>query len=233
MSTTPWVEYTPGEEFPGTIGRTLETSTPAWPAPLRAQAGSPNVMVVVWDDVGFGQFSAYGGLCETPTLDRLSQRGLRYSNFHTTALCTPTRGCLLTGRNHHSIGVSAMCVDGSRREQAFWVRWNSETEAFSVTGHGAGDEVDNDTGAAVSLPAKPADTHPEYTVASFHTHTPTFFRSVGRPTGPSGADYRVDKSDNVAGLVYDYSAKTSVAGNPKESPARLYQAGKRRPGKPN
>jgi arylsulfatase len=108
MSNTPWVEYAPGDAFPGAIGRTLETSTPAWPAPLRTAPGSPNVVVVVWDDVGFGQFSAYGGLCETPTLDRLANRGLRYANFHTTALCTPTRGCLLTGRNHHSIGVSAI-----------------------------------------------------------------------------------------------------------------------------
>ncbi len=57
---------------------------------------------------GFGQFSAFGGLCETPTLDRLADRGLRYSNFHTTALCTPTRGALLTGRNHHSLGLSAI-----------------------------------------------------------------------------------------------------------------------------
>ncbi|RLE23439.1 MAG: arylsulfatase, partial [Actinobacteria bacterium] len=102
------VEYPPGTPFPGTIGRTLDESSSAWPAPNRAAAGSPNVLVVLWDDVGFGQFSSFGGLCETPTLDRIASRGLRYSNFHTTALCTPTRGCLMTGRNHHSLGLSAI-----------------------------------------------------------------------------------------------------------------------------
>ena len=103
----PLVEYE-GDEFPGAIGRTLDESSPAWPAPNRAPAGTPNVVVVLWDDVGFGQFSAFGGLCETPTLDRLADQGLRYANFHTTALCTPTRGALLTGRNHHSLGLSAI-----------------------------------------------------------------------------------------------------------------------------
>lgn len=97
-----------GDEFPGVVGHTLDRSSPAWPAPNRAPAGTPNVVVVLWDDVGFGQFSAFGGLCETPTLERLAGRGLRYSNFHTTALCTPTRGSLLTGRNHHTLGLSAI-----------------------------------------------------------------------------------------------------------------------------
>ncbi len=101
-------EYPPGTSFPGVIGRTLDASTPAWPAPKRAPDGSPNVVVVLWDDVGFGQLSPFGGLCETPALDRIAARGLRYSNFHTTALCTPTRGSLMTGRNHHSLGLSAI-----------------------------------------------------------------------------------------------------------------------------
>lgn len=104
----PIVEYDPLSEFPGVIGRTLDTSSPAWPQPKRAAAGAPNVVVMLWDDVGFGQFSAFGGLCETPTLDRVAAHGLRYANFHTTALCTPTRGALLTGRNHHTLGLSAI-----------------------------------------------------------------------------------------------------------------------------
>ena len=103
----PLVEYE-GADFPGVIGRTLDESSPAWPAPKRAPHGTPNVVIVLWDDVGFGQFSAFGGLCETPTLDRLADQGLRYANFHTTALCTPTRGSLLTGRNHHTLGLSAI-----------------------------------------------------------------------------------------------------------------------------
>lgn len=103
-----FIQYAPGEAFPGTIGRTLETSTAAWPGRPTPPEGAPNVMVIVLDDVGYGQLSAFGGLCETPNLDRLADNGLRYSNFQTTALCSPTRGCLLTGRNHHTLGLSAI-----------------------------------------------------------------------------------------------------------------------------
>ncbi len=102
------IEYAPGEPFPGTIGRTRQTSTEAWPGRPTPPEGAPNVMVIVLDDVGYGQLSVFGGLCETPNLDRLAERGLRYANFQTTALCSPTRGCLLTGRNHHTLGLSAI-----------------------------------------------------------------------------------------------------------------------------
>ncbi len=102
------IQYPPDQPFPGAIGRTVETSTAAWPARPEAPDGAPNVVVIVLDDVGYGQLSPFGGLCETPNLDRLAERGLRFSNFHTTALCSPTRGCLLTGRNHHTLGLSAI-----------------------------------------------------------------------------------------------------------------------------
>ena len=102
------VEYGPGTPFPGVIGRTLDESSPAWPEPKRVKEGAPNVIFFVWDDVGYGQMSAFGGLCQTPTVEKLADRGLRYTNFHTTALCSPTRGCVLTGRNHHTLGLSAI-----------------------------------------------------------------------------------------------------------------------------
>ena len=101
-------EYTPGSTFPGVIGRTVAESTPAWPAPNRARAGAPNVIIFVLDDVGYGQMSVFGGLVNTPNLERLAAHGLRYTNIHTTALCAPTRSCILTGRNHHSNGVAAV-----------------------------------------------------------------------------------------------------------------------------
>jgi len=101
-------EYKPGSTFPGVIGRTVAESSPAWPEPLRAKEGSPNIIFFVLDDVGYGQMSAFGGLVETPNIDRLAQNGLRYTNMHTTALCSPTRACVLTGRNHHSNGVAAI-----------------------------------------------------------------------------------------------------------------------------
>ncbi|MCK4899661.1 MAG: sulfatase-like hydrolase/transferase, partial [Anaerolineales bacterium] len=85
------VEYKPGSAFPGEIGRTVSESQPAWPEPNRAKEGSPNVIFFVLDDVGYGQMSAFGGLVNTPNINRLAQDGLRYANMHTTALCSPTR----------------------------------------------------------------------------------------------------------------------------------------------
>ncbi len=102
------VRYPHGTPFPGVIGRTLETSSPAWPLEPEAPPGAPNVLIIVLDDVGYGQLGVFGGLCETPNLDRLAANGLRYSNFQTTALCSPTRGCLLTGRNHHALGLAGV-----------------------------------------------------------------------------------------------------------------------------
>jgi arylsulfatase A-like enzyme len=76
--------------------------------PLRPPSGAPNVLIVLLDDVGFGASSAFGGPCRTPTAERLAKGGLKYNRFHTTALCSPTRQALLTGRNHHSVGMGAI-----------------------------------------------------------------------------------------------------------------------------
>ncbi|PPJ61545.1 arylsulfatase [Cuspidothrix issatschenkoi] len=105
-------EYKPGTTFPGVIGRTVDKSSPAWPEPLRAKEGTPNVLFIVFDDTGFGQFGCYGSPIKTPNLDALAANGLRYNNLHTTALCSPTRSCLLTGRNHHSNAMSCI-TEGS------------------------------------------------------------------------------------------------------------------------
>jgi arylsulfatase len=92
------------EEFQGTIGRTFKDSEAWWPNPPTPPEGAPNVVYIVLDDTGYGQLGCYGGLIETPNMDRLADNGLRYTDFHTTAICSPTRACLLTGRNHHSAG---------------------------------------------------------------------------------------------------------------------------------
>ena len=76
--------------------------------PLRPPTGAPNVLIVLLDDVGFGASSAFGGPCNTPTAERLAANGLKYNRFHTTALCSPSRQALLTGRNHHSVGMGAI-----------------------------------------------------------------------------------------------------------------------------
>jgi arylsulfatase A-like enzyme len=101
-------EYKPGTAFPGVIGRTFDKSSPAWPKPLRAKEGAPNVLFIVLDDTGFGQLGCYGSPIETPNLDRLAANGLRFNNMHTTALCSPTRSCILTGRNHHSNAMACI-----------------------------------------------------------------------------------------------------------------------------
>lgn len=91
--------------YQGTIGKYWFDSEPWWPEPVRAQADAPNVLVVLLDDVGFAQLGCFGSDLVTPNFDGLAAGGLRYTNFHTTALCSPTRACVLTGRNHHTCGI--------------------------------------------------------------------------------------------------------------------------------
>ena len=104
----PIVEYPPGASFPGVIGRTTDESSPAWPVPPRPATGTPNVVVVVLDDTGFGQLGCYGSPIQTPHMDALAANGLRYNNMHTTALCSPSRSCIVTGRNHHANSMAAI-----------------------------------------------------------------------------------------------------------------------------
>ena len=91
-----------GEPFKGTINVDIRDSVPDWAPfePPRAPDGAPSVLYIVLDDVGFSAMSSYGGPIPTPNIDRIVERGVRYTQFHTTALCSPTRSCLLTGRNH-------------------------------------------------------------------------------------------------------------------------------------
>jgi arylsulfatase A-like enzyme len=92
-------------EFGGRIGRDWRQSEPWWPPETTPPEGAPNVVLVVLDDVGFGQLGCYGSPIETPVIDGLAAGGVRLANFHTTALCSPSRACLLTGRNHHRSGM--------------------------------------------------------------------------------------------------------------------------------
>src|ERR1700751_5700167 len=96
--------------FKGVINVDIKESVPDW-APYTqpiAPPGAPNVLYVVLDDVGFSAMEPFGGLIETPNIDRIAQRGLTYTNFHTTALCSPTRSCLMTGRNHTTNGMATI-----------------------------------------------------------------------------------------------------------------------------
>ena len=93
------------ELFSGEIGRTVDESRVSWTSRPSALAQRPNIVMVVLDDVGYSELGCYGSRIETPALDSLADDGLRYANFHVTPLCSPTRTCLLTGRNHHSVGM--------------------------------------------------------------------------------------------------------------------------------
>jgi Sulfatase len=95
----------PQPQFRGVIGRKASESTPDFPKDVTAPKGAPNVLLIMTDDTGFGAASTFGGPIPTPTLDRLAKSGLAYNEFHTTALCSPTRAALLTGRNHQSVGM--------------------------------------------------------------------------------------------------------------------------------
>jgi arylsulfatase len=93
----------PEPPFNGKIGRIVKESTPDFPKMIEAPAGAPNILLILTDDVGFGATSTFGGPIQTPTFQRLADSGLRYNKYHTTALCSPTRAALITGRNHHSV----------------------------------------------------------------------------------------------------------------------------------
>jgi arylsulfatase A-like enzyme len=98
----------PDLPFGGKIGETAAQSTPYWPPRVAPPKGAPNVLLIITDDAGYGVASTFGGVIPTPSLDRIAQSGLRYTNFNSTALCSPTRAALITGRNHHSAGFGVV-----------------------------------------------------------------------------------------------------------------------------
>ena len=95
-------------EWQGTIGKTLADSQPWFPEPPHPGEDAPNIVIVLLDDLGFAQLGCYGSDIDTPNIDALAANGLRYTNFHVTPLCSPTRAALLTGRNHHTVGMRAV-----------------------------------------------------------------------------------------------------------------------------
>jgi arylsulfatase A-like enzyme len=103
----------PEAPFKGKIGRTVAESQPDFPTEVQAPKGTPNILLIMTDDVGFGASSPFGGPIPTPTLDRLAAAGVRYNNFHTTALCSPTRAALITGRNHHTNATGVIMEFGT------------------------------------------------------------------------------------------------------------------------
>jgi arylsulfatase A-like enzyme len=98
----------PPAPFGGTINLGAEQSKPCWPAKVVPPKGAPNVLLIMTDDQGYGVSGTFGGVIPTPAMDRIAKMGLRYTQFHSTALCSPTRAALITGRNHHSVGFGVI-----------------------------------------------------------------------------------------------------------------------------
>ena len=98
----------PPPPFGGKIERNAAQSTPYWPPRVVPPKDAPNILLIMTDDTGFGVSSTFGGVIPTPNLDRIAANGLRYTNFSSTALCSPSRAALITGRNHHSMGFGVV-----------------------------------------------------------------------------------------------------------------------------
>ncbi len=98
----------PDPKFGGVIKDRASESTPWWPPRVVPPKGAPNVLLIMPDDCGFGTPATFGGVVPTPALDRVAKNGLRYTNFHSTSLCSPTRAALITGRNHHVAGFGVV-----------------------------------------------------------------------------------------------------------------------------
>lgn len=127
----------PPAPFGGVITETFEGSTQDYPQPVTPPEGAPNVVVIIIDDLGFGQPGTFGGPVPTPTLDALAEEGLRFTRFHTTAICSPTRAALLTGRNHHQSGFGTISElsTGYPGYNSIWPR-SSGTIAEILKDHG-------------------------------------------------------------------------------------------------
>src|SRR5438477_11168752 len=98
----------PPQKFGGVIKESATDSKPYWPPRIVPPKGAPNVLLIMTDDQGYGVYGTFGGVIPTPSMDRIAKAGLRYTQFHSTALCSPTRAALITGRNHHSVGFGVI-----------------------------------------------------------------------------------------------------------------------------
>lgn len=127
----------PALAFKGVVGKTYKDSKSDFPQPVTPPAGAPNVLIVLIDDLGFAGTSSFGGLIPTPNFDRLAQHGLRYNEVHNTALCSPSRAALLSGRNHHQVGMGGI-TEGATGFPGYNSIWDesSATIAEVLKGHG-------------------------------------------------------------------------------------------------
>jgi arylsulfatase len=188
----------PAAPFAGRIGPTWQQSTPDFPKAVTAPAGAPNVLLVLTDDTGFGHAATFGGAAATPTLDKLAANGLRYNRFHTTALCSPSRASLLTGRNHHSVATGVIIEMGTGYPGYTGIVPKAATgvpEVLRLNGYAtAAIGKWHNTPAAEISPAGPFDRWPtgstwgfEYFYGFNQGETPQYYPVLYRNTSPVAA----------------------------------------------
>src|SRR5678809_317330 len=127
----------------------LDSDAPQFPQPVQAPKGAPNIVLILIDDAGFGQFSTFGGGVPSPTMDKLAAEGLRFNRFHTTALCSPTRAALLTGRNHHSVASGVIQEVATGYDGYTGVIPRAAAERAELAEAGVVDQDQDDVGRAL------------------------------------------------------------------------------------
>lgn len=194
------------QTFDGRIGKTFKDSQPHYPKPVQAPEGAPNVLLILTDDVGFAASSTFGGPVPTPNLDALAAGGLRYSRFHTTAMCSPTRAAMLTGRNHHMVGsgiITDMATgypgyDGMIPKSAATIGRILRGNGYNTAFFGKHHNVPGDQSSA----AGPFDLWPtglgfEYFYGFLggdaDQYRPNLYRGIQAVELPGAADYILDK----------------------------------------
>jgi len=221
----------PEPPFKGTIGRTYKDSVPDKIPITTAPEGAPNVLLVLVDDCGFGQWSPFGGQIPTPNLDRVAKAGLRYTRFHTTALCSPTRAALLTGRNHHSVGTGVITeigsgypgysgqIPGSTAMVSEVLRQNGFSTAFFGKNHNIADWETSVSGPFDRWPTRQGFDHfygfiggeaNQWAPALYRDNTPI---EMEVPAGRE-ADYTLNESLADEAIKYIYQQKSVTPDRP-------------------
>src|ERR1700744_4468601 len=206
--------------FGGIIKETLEGSKVWWPPRLVPPKGAPNILLIMTDDQGYGVSGTFGGVIPTPAMDRIANAGLRYTQFHSTALCSPTRAALITGRNHHSVGFGVITemstgypgydsvigpesatIGTILRENGYataWIGKNHNTPSYQLSLAGPFDQWPNGMGFNHFYGFMGGETD-QWTPFLFRDQTQVF-RWVGHPGYSLPTDMADDASSYIKGL---------------------------------
>jgi arylsulfatase A-like enzyme len=212
----------PAPGFAGTINLSAKDSKPCWPPKIVPPKGAPNVLLIMTDDQGYGITSTFGGVIPTPAMDRLAKAGLRYTQFHSTALCSPTRAALITGRNHHSVGFGVIAEQATGypgydsiidknsatvgeilRENGYATSWfgkNHNTPTYLYSLAGPFDQWPSGMGFDYFYGFMGGETD-QWTPFLFRDHTPVF-PEVGKP----GYNLTTDLADEAIKYLTELNA---------------------------